>query len=52
MCNYKGMKLTRRQLMEVLEMERDLKENDIREQEYVIPVHNGFDYNKVDILTL
>ncbi|GEO08739.1 SOS response-associated peptidase [Segetibacter aerophilus] len=50
MCNYKGMKLSRNELMEKLKIERQLEESHTMEIDYQSPIHNGFDYKKIDIV--
>ncbi len=47
MCYYKGMKVSRNELLELLEIDKQ-----VREEEYKSKIHSGFEYRAVDIIVL
>ncbi len=45
MCYYKGMKVSRNELLELLEIDKQVKE-----EEYRSKIHTGFEYRAIDII--
>jgi hypothetical protein len=50
MCYYKSMKLKHTDLLKILEIDRDIREYQDREDELRNRVYSGFEYNSVDII--
>jgi hypothetical protein len=50
MCYYKSMKLKHSDLLQILEIDRDRREFEDREEEFRNRVQSGFEYRVVDII--